>query len=48
MIFGAGITTGLFWFILGINGVIKAVTRLVSKPVVRGNMLGLGGVGYGG
>ena len=42
MIFGAGITTGLFWFILGVTGTIKVVTRLVSKPVTRGIILGLG------
>jgi Molybdopterin converting factor, large subunit len=42
MIFGAGITTGLFWFILGITGTIKVVGRLVSKPVARGIILGLG------
>jgi len=42
MLFGAGLTTGLFWFILGITGTIKAVARLASKPVVRGIMLGLG------
>lgn len=41
MIFGTGITTGVFWFILGITGTIKAVTRRVSKPIVRGIMLGL-------
>jgi predicted benzoate:H+ symporter BenE len=44
LIFGAGITTGLFWFILGITGAIRWVTNLVSKPVVRGIMLGLEGL----
>jgi len=42
LIFGAGITTGLFWFVLGITGATRWVTNLVSKPVVRGIMLGLG------
>ena len=42
MIFEAGITTGVFWFILGITGTIKAVTRHVTQPIVRGIMLGLG------
>ena len=42
LIFGACLTTGLFWFILGITGATRLVTNLVSKPVVRGIMLGLG------
>ena len=42
MLFGAGLTTGLFWLILGVTGTVKAVAGLASKPVVRGIMLGLG------
>lgn len=42
LIFGAGITTGLFWFVLGITGATRWVRNLVSKPVVRGIVLGLG------
>ena len=42
MTFGAGIITGVFWFILGITGTIRAVTRVVSRPIAREVMLGLG------
>ena len=42
MLFGAGLTTGLFWLVLGATGMIKKVSGLASKPVVRGIMLGLG------
>jgi len=42
MTFGAGIITGVFWFILGITGAIRAVTRVVSRPIAREVMLGLG------
>lgn len=42
MLFGAGLTTGLFWLVLGATGMVKKVSGLASKPVVRGIMLGLG------
>src|SRR4030043_1746495 len=42
MLFASGLTTGVFWFILGITGAIRHITGLASKPVVRGIMLGLG------
>ncbi|MFA4916424.1 MAG: putative sulfate/molybdate transporter [Syntrophales bacterium] len=42
MLFGAGLTTGLFWLIMGTTGMVKTVTKLASKSVVRGIMLGLG------
>jgi predicted benzoate:H+ symporter BenE len=41
-LFGAGLTTGLFWLLAGATGSIKWVARLATKPVVRGIMLGLG------
>ena len=41
-VFGAGITTGIFWFFAGATGAIRPVARLAGKPVVRGIMLGLG------
>src|SRR5208282_5011544 len=41
-LFGSGITTGLFWLVVGATGSIKWVTKLATKPVVRGIMLGLG------
>jgi MFS superfamily sulfate permease-like transporter len=41
-LFGSGITTGLFWLVVGATGTIRWVTKLATKPVVRGIMLGLG------
>jgi MFS superfamily sulfate permease-like transporter len=41
-LFGSGITTGLFWLIVGVSGTVKWVSKLAAKPVVRGIMLGLG------
>src|SRR5665647_280050 len=42
MIFGAGIFTGLFWLILGLTGKLSSISKIASKPVLRGIMLGLG------
>ena len=41
-VYGAGITTGIFWFLAGVTGFIRPVAKLATKPVVRGIMLGLG------
>jgi predicted benzoate:H+ symporter BenE len=41
-IYGAGLTTGLFWLLAGVTGFIRPVAKLATKPVVRGIMLGLG------
>jgi len=41
-LFGSGLTTGLFWLVVGITGAIRPIARLATKPVVRGIMLGLG------
>ncbi|MCE5263112.1 MAG: putative sulfate/molybdate transporter [Deltaproteobacteria bacterium] len=41
-LFGAGLTTGLFWLLAGVTGAIRPISRLATKPVVRGIMLGLG------
>ena len=41
-LYGSGLTTGLFWFIVGTTGTVRWIARLVTKPVVRGIMLGLG------
>jgi hypothetical protein len=41
-LYGSGLTTGLFWLLAGITGVIRPIARLATKPVVRGIMLGLG------
>ena len=41
-LFGLGLTTGLFWLLAGLTGAIRPITKLATKPVVRGIMLGLG------
>jgi hypothetical protein len=41
-LFGSGLTTGLFWLLAGATGAIRPISRLATKPVVRGIMLGLG------
>jgi MFS superfamily sulfate permease-like transporter len=42
IIWGAGLFTGAFWLLLALTGAIDWIARIVSKPVVRGVMLGLG------
>ncbi len=42
MVLGAGVFTGLFWLVVGLSGKLRAATKIVSKPVLRGIMLGLG------
>jgi MFS superfamily sulfate permease-like transporter len=39
---GSGLTTGLFWLLVGTTGAIRPIAKLATKPVVRGIMLGLG------
>jgi predicted benzoate:H+ symporter BenE len=41
-LFGSGLTTGLFWLLIGVTGAIRPISKLATKPVVRGIMLGLG------
>jgi len=41
-LFGAGLSTGLFWLLAGSTGAVKWISRITTKPVVRGIMLGLG------
>jgi MFS superfamily sulfate permease-like transporter len=41
-LFGSGLTTGLFWLLAGVTGAIRPISKLATKPVVRGIMLGLG------
>jgi MFS superfamily sulfate permease-like transporter len=41
-LYGAGLTTGLFWFLAGITGALRPIAKIATKPVVRGIMLGLG------
>lgn len=42
MICGAGLFTGLVWFLLGATRTVNLATKLAAKPIVRGIMLGLG------
>lgn len=41
-LFGSGLTTGLFWLLFGVSGAIRPISKLATRPVVRGIMLGLG------
>lgn len=41
-LFGSGLTTGIFWLLAGSTGLIRSISKLATKPVVRGIMLGLG------
>lgn len=42
MVWGATLATGIVWLVLGLTGTARHVTRLVSRPVVLGIILGLG------
>jgi MFS superfamily sulfate permease-like transporter len=42
MICGAGLFTGLFWFLAGATKTVDLATKLAAKPIVRGIVLGLG------
>ncbi len=41
-VYGAGFSMGLFWLLAGVTGIIRPISKLATKPVVRGIMLGLG------
>jgi len=42
MVWGATLATGVVWLLLGLTGTARYVTRLISRPVVLGIILGLG------
>lgn len=42
MVWGSGLVTGLFWLILGLTGKLTFLSKIASKPVIRGIVLGLG------
>jgi predicted benzoate:H+ symporter BenE len=42
MICGAGLFTGLVWFVLGATRTVNVATKLAAKPIIRGIILGLG------
>jgi xanthine/uracil/vitamin C permease (AzgA family) len=41
-VYGAGIVTGIIWFLLGVTGAAKKVADVVSRPVAVGIVMGLG------
>jgi hypothetical protein len=41
-LYGSGLTTGLFWLLAGVTGILRPIAKLATKPVVRGIVLGLG------
>lgn len=42
MVWGAGIFTGFFWLVLGLTGKLNYISKIATKPVLRGIVLGLG------
>ncbi|MFX4262134.1 putative sulfate/molybdate transporter [Pelotomaculum propionicicum] len=42
MVWGAGLFTGVFWLAMGLTGMLDSISKFISKPVVRGIVLGLG------
>lgn len=41
-VWGASLATGIVWLLLGLTGTARYVTRLITRPVVLGIILGLG------
>lgn len=41
-VYGASLVTGIIWLILGLTGAAERISRIVSRPVVVGIILGLG------
>lgn len=42
MVWGAGIFTGILWLTLGLTGTLNIISKVTTKPVIRGIVLGLG------
>lgn len=42
MVYGASLTTGIVWLVLGLTGTAHRVAGLIKRPVVAGIILGLG------
>jgi hypothetical protein len=42
MVYGASLTTGLVWLLLGLTGTAQRVAGLIQRPIVVGIILGLG------
>jgi predicted benzoate:H+ symporter BenE len=41
-IWAAGLFTGLFWLLMGLTGAVTWVSKITSRPIVHGLILGLG------
>jgi hypothetical protein len=41
-VYGAGLVTGIIWFVLGVTGAARKVANVVSRPVAIGIIIGLG------
>src|SRR5699024_10602195 len=42
VIWGAAIFTGIFWLLAGLTGKLHHISKIATRPVLRGIMLGLG------
>lgn len=42
MVWGAGLFTGIFWLAMGLTGALDFASRFITRPVVKGIVLGLG------
>jgi MFS superfamily sulfate permease-like transporter len=41
-IWAAGLFTGIFWLIMGLTGAVTWISKITSRPIVHGIILGLG------
>jgi MFS superfamily sulfate permease-like transporter len=41
-VYAAGLASGIIWLLLGLTGTAQKVTKLISRPVIVGIILGLG------
>lgn len=41
-VYGAGIATGIVWFLLGATGAARKMAEVISRPVAHGIIMGLG------
>ncbi|MBI2310988.1 MAG: sulfate transporter [Betaproteobacteria bacterium] len=41
-VYGAGLITGLVWFVLGVTGSARKVAQVITRPVALGIIMGLG------
>ena len=41
-IWAAGLFSGLFWLLMGLTGIVTSISKITSRPIVHGLILGLG------